>query len=94
MKKEAPSLKIRPLLPPPEKQKITFKLPVPTVEGFQAYQALYEEIYGVEANPDFIADQIFTSFFESDKTFVTFLQKTQVKPEAGGAPKEVGHPET
>lgn len=84
-KKELPTLKIRPLLPPPEKQKITFRLPVPTLETFQAYLTLYTEIYGIDADPDFIADQIFTSFFESDKTFVAYLQKSQVRPEAGGA---------
>lgn len=84
MKKELPTLKIRPLLPPPEKQKITFKLPVPTLESFQAYQALYKETYGIDPDPDFIADQIFMSFFESDKTFAAHQQRAVAKAEGPG----------
>ena len=73
-------LRIRPLPPPPEKQRITFRLPVPTLTTFNTYLAAYEEIYGVKPDPDFVAEQIFTAFFESDRAFAMYLKKG-VEPE-------------
>ena len=78
MKKEVLSLRIRPLLPPPEKRKISFRLPLPTVDTFQSYLAAYAETYGVDPDPDFVADQIFTTFFDSDRAFAAYLQKTGI----------------
>lgn len=69
MKNETEALRVRPLVPPPDKKKITFRLPVPTLDAFESYLAAYAEIYGADPDPDFIADQIFTAFFESDRTF-------------------------
>ena len=75
-------LRIRPLPPPPEKQKISFKLPVPTLTTFSTYLVAYEEIYGVKPDPDFVAEQIFNSFFESDRAFAAYLKKGPEPEEA------------
>uniref|UniRef100_C6DZ82 DUF2274 domain-containing protein n=1 Tax=Geobacter sp. (strain M21) TaxID=443144 RepID=C6DZ82_GEOSM len=71
----AGALRIKPIPPPPEKQKISFRLTVPTIENLNTYLAAYVEAYGVEANLDFVAEQIFTSFFESDRAFVAYRRK-------------------
>ena len=75
MKKDNPSLLVKPLLPPPEKLKISFRLPAPTISNFHSYLAAYFETYGVDADPDFVADQIFSTFFASDRVFAEFLKK-------------------
>lgn len=72
---EATELRIRPLPTPPEKQKVNFKLPVPTLSRFESYLAAYADIYGVEPDRDFIVDRIFTTFFESDHAFIAYLKK-------------------
>jgi len=79
-------LRIRPLPPPPEKQRITFKLPVPTLSTFNTYLAAYEEIYGVKPDQDFVAEQIFNAFFESDRAFAAYLKKGS-EPEESVAKK-------
>lgn len=83
MKNETNTLKVHPFVPPPDKKRISFRLPVPTLDAFDSYLAAYAEIYGVKPDPDFIADQIFTSFFESDRAFAAYLRK-------GPEPKESG----
>jgi hypothetical protein len=77
MKSDIKALRVKPLLPPPDKQKIIFKLPTPTVAAFHSYLAAYAEIYGVDADPDFVADQIFIAFFESDKAFAAYLENLE-----------------
>ena len=72
MKKEQIELKIKPLPIPPDKKKVSFRLPEPTLSEFEAYLAAYQEIYGVEPDRDFVADQIFTAFFESDRAFAAY----------------------
>jgi hypothetical protein len=72
MKKEQIELKIKPLPIPPDKKKISFRLPEPTLSEFEAYLAAYQDIYGVEPDRDFVADQIFTAFFESDRAFAAY----------------------
>lgn len=74
-------LRVKPLPPPLERQKISFRLPVPILTTFQTYLAVYKEIYGEEANPDFVVEQIFSSFFESDRAFAAYVKK-------GSEPKE------
>ncbi|UPU37877.1 hypothetical protein M1B72_09255 [Geomonas paludis] len=78
---ETTELRIRPLPTPPEKQKIAFKLPRPTLSKFDAYLAAYADIYGVEPDRDFIVDRIFTSFFESDHAFVAYLKRETPHPD-------------
>jgi hypothetical protein len=73
--KDICTLKIRPLHPPPEKQRMSFRLPASTVAAFQSYLAAYADIYGMDADPDFVADRIFNAFFESDKAFAAYLEK-------------------
>lgn len=75
MTKEPAGLRIKPLHPPPELQKISFRLPAPTVTELESYLAAYTAIYGVEPDRNFIADQTFTSFFESDKAFAAYRKK-------------------
>jgi len=77
MKKEQNELRIKPFIPPPEKKKISFRLPEPTLAAFEAYLAAYQEIYGVEPDPDFVADQIFTAFFESDRAFAAYRKSQE-----------------
>jgi hypothetical protein len=67
-------LKIKPAEVPPEKAKISFKLPQPTIETLAAYLAAFKKIYGVEPDRDFVVDQILTSFFASDKEFAAFVK--------------------
>ncbi|GFO63604.1 DUF2274 domain-containing protein [Geomonas paludis] len=77
-------LRIKPLPAPPEKQKITFRLPVPVLETFNTYLAVYKEIYGQDPSPDFVAEQIFSSFFELDRAFAAYVKQgseaEQTKP--------------
>lgn len=75
-------LRIKPLPPPPERQKITFKLPVPVLTTFQTYLAAYKDIYGEDPSPDFVAEQIFSSFFESDRAFIAYVKKEKEPGEA------------
>lgn len=75
MTKEPAELRIKPLPPPPELQKISFRLPAPTVTELDTYLAAYAAIYGVEPDRNFVADQIFTCFFESDKAFAAYRKK-------------------
>lgn len=70
-------LRIKPYIPPPNKRKISFRLPEPTLAAFEAYLTAYREIYGEEPNPDFVADQIFTAFFESDRTFLAYRKSQE-----------------
>ncbi|MBJ6749932.1 hypothetical protein [Geomonas anaerohicana] len=78
---ETTELRIRPLPTPPEKQKMSFKLPLPTLSKFEAYLAAYSDFYGVEPDRDFIVDRIFTSFFESDHAFNAYLKREVQPPE-------------
>ena len=82
METETKQLRVKPFLPPPEKQKISFRLPAPTVSTFNSYLEAYAEIYGVSADPDFVAEQIFTTFFESDRAFAAYLKKGAEPEEA------------
>ena len=75
METEPKPLRIKPLIPPPEKEKISFRLPVPTLQTFRTYLKAYAETYGVAADPDFVAEQIFTAFFESDRAFADYLKR-------------------
>jgi hypothetical protein len=74
-------LRIKPLPTPPEKKKMVFKLPLPTLSKFDAYLAAYAEIYGVEPDRDFIVDRIFATFFESDHAFIAYLKREAQPPE-------------
>lgn len=83
MKKERKELRVKPLAPPPEKERITFRLPVPTLAMFRSYLAAYAEIYGEEANPDFVANEILNAFFESDRAFAEYRRKWKVAQAEG-----------
>ncbi len=76
-------LKIQPAPVPPEKQKISFQLPKPTLAIFGEYLAAYAEIYGSKADPDFIANEIFVNFFNSDKEFLLFSRNSSAKSSGG-----------
>jgi hypothetical protein len=69
------TLRVKPQPQPPEKQKISFRLPVPVLTTFQSYLAAYKDIYGEEPSPDFVAEQIFSSFFESDRAFAAYIKQ-------------------
>ena len=83
------TLKIKPAPIPPEKRKITFKLPEPTISDFETYLTAYAETYGVEADPSFVANEIFVSFFDSDKGFRSFLNKDSTGASPGPAATRV-----
>lgn len=74
-------LRVKPLPPPPERQKISFRLPVPVLTTFQTYLAAYKEIYGEDPSPDFVAEQIFSSFFESDRAFAAYVKQGSERDE-------------
>lgn len=74
-------LRVKPLPPPPERQKISFRLPVPVLTTFQTYLAAYKEIYGEDPSPDFVAEQIFSSFFESDRAFAAYIKQGSERDE-------------
>lgn len=82
-RKGASELKVKPPPPPTGKQKMNFHLPGPTAGKFNLYLAAYQELYGTEPDPNFILDQILTSFFESDKAFLAYQKKTHAQ--LGGA---------
>lgn len=84
MENEPEVLRVKPLQVPPQKRKIFFSLPVPTLQCFQCYLEAYAQIYGKEADPSFVANQIFTMFFESDKAFNTFRKKNRLNIPAAG----------
>lgn len=63
-------LKVRPEDIPPKKAVISFKLPEPTIALLRAYLRAYAATYGIEPDRDFITNEIFTSFFNSDKEFI------------------------
>lgn len=88
MKNDSEKLRVRPPASPPGKQKLSFKIPLPTVEAFNLYLAAYAELYGEDADPDFVVNQIFTTFFESDKAFVAYQRRTHA--ELGGESAELG----
>jgi hypothetical protein len=67
-------LKIKPAEVPPEKAKISFKLPQPTIDTLEAYLAAFKAVYGVEPDRDFVIDQILVGFFASDKEFAAFVK--------------------
>lgn len=68
-------LRVKPQPQPTEKQKISFRLPVPLLTTFQSYLAAYKEIYGEDPSPDFVVEQIFSSFFESDRAFAAYIKQ-------------------
>ena len=74
---------IRPVLPPPEIRKMTFKLPVPTINDFETYLIAFFEIYGVEADRDLVDSQIFSAFFESDRGFLAYRKSLPAADAAG-----------
>lgn len=80
-------LRVKPLPPPPERRKISFRLPAPVLATFDAYLSVYREMYGEEPNPDFVAEQIFSNFFESDRAFAAYIKKGS-EPEVAKTKKE------
>jgi hypothetical protein len=73
-------LKIRPDEVPPEKAKISFRLPRPTIETL-------EKTYGVEPDRDFVVDKILTGFFASDREFALFRKNVCDRSDIKGADK-------
>jgi len=74
-------LKIRPAEVPPEKAKISFRLPRPTIDTLESYLSAFQKTYGVEPDRDFVVDQILTGFFASDKEFVLFRKNGGESPD-------------
>jgi len=73
-------LKIRPAVVPPEKAKISFRLPRPTIETLESYLIAFQETYGVEPDRDFVVDQILIGFFASDREFADFRKNGCDRP--------------
>lgn len=71
-------LKVRPAEIPPKKSAISFKLPDPTIALFRTYLRAYSATYGMEPDKDFITNQIFMNFFESDKEFMLFVKENNI----------------
>ena len=76
-------LKVRPADIPPKKSTISFKLPDPTIALLRAYLRAYAATYGIEPDKDFITNEIFTSFFGSDKEFMAFVKENDITVEGG-----------
>lgn len=64
----------------PEMKTISFQLPEATVSSFYSYLAAYMEAYGIEADPDSIANAIILSFIFSDQQFREYLEKETTPP--------------
>lgn len=79
MKNDTDQLRVKPPPLPPDKQKMTFRVPVPTVDTFNLYLAAYAELYGADPDPDFVVNQILTAFFESDKAFAAYRRRTHAQ---------------
>jgi hypothetical protein len=81
-------LKIRPAEVPPQKAKISFKLPQPTIETLESYLSVFQKTYGVEPDRDFVVNQILTAFFASDREFTVFRKNGCGRPGNKDADKE------
>ena len=75
MTKEPAELRIKPLPPPPELRKVSFRLPSPTFSKLDTYLDAYTAIYGVEPDRNCIANEILTTFFDSDKLLAAYRRK-------------------
>jgi hypothetical protein len=71
-------LKVKPEEIPPKKSAISFRLPQPTIALFRAYLRAYAAMYGIEPDKDFITNEIFMSFFNSDKEFMLFVKENSI----------------
>jgi hypothetical protein len=73
-------LKIRPAEVPPQKAKISFKLPQPTIDTLESYLSVFQKTYGVEPDRDFVVNQILTAFFASDREFTVSMKNGNEAP--------------
>jgi hypothetical protein len=72
-------LKVRPAEIPPKKSVISFKLPDPTIALLRTYLRAYAAMYGIEPDKDFITNEIFLNFFNSDKEFMIFVKQNNIE---------------
>ena len=79
------SLKIKPAKTETT-SKVTFKLPESTVELLNKYREACKAEYGTEPNLDYIANEIFMSFFNSDKKFQQFIKAQKGAKTENSAP--------
>jgi len=75
----AKTLKVRPADIPPHKSAISFKLPDATIAQLRMYLRAYGALYGIDPDKDFITNEIFTSFFNSDKEFMAYMKENPVE---------------
>jgi hypothetical protein len=71
-------LKVRAEEIPPKKSAISFKLPDPTIALLRTYLRAYAATYGIEPDKDFITNEIFLNFFNSDKEFMIFVKENNL----------------
>lgn len=81
-------LKISPAVELPEPIKKTFKIQPKTLLKLEAYFKLYELNYDKKADPDYVVNEIFDSFFNSDKKFVAFLKENPLPEHYEVSPKK------
>jgi hypothetical protein len=72
-------LKVRPAEIPPTKSAISFRLPDTTIARFKMYLRAYGALYGMDPDKDFITNEIFMDFFNSDKQFLAYLKENPVE---------------
>lgn len=75
-------LKVRAEEIPPKKSAISFKLPDPTIALLRTYLRAYAATYGIEPDRDFVTNEIFLSFFNSDKEFMLFVKENNISTDA------------
>lgn len=68
-------LKIKAAVKPPEMQRVTFNLPVSTVQMLKAYGKAYKKEYGEEPDEDYLVNEVIRDYLDSDRDFKKFLEE-------------------
>jgi hypothetical protein len=56
-------------------QRVTFNLPVSTVQMVKAYGKAYKKEYGEEPDEDYLVNEVIRDYLDSDKDFREFLKE-------------------